>query len=403
MSAVRAKDTALVQRLLDEDREPGMLDAAFGLAVRMHAGGLASLLLQYGADPDRCGPGELLSLREAVESGSPALVEALLDPRILGRCPASEFSQMRDLARHWHEVGAEAELRRRTGSQEAVVRTRVEDDEYYSVDEFTLGRMTVRDGHGAILTDLERLAGVRTAFEELMARALGHDEDHAMWGTATILLANRRDQETWSAAAALRTHAAPSHRLFGAQVLRLTHLFDDSDEDAFARPALDIFTDWSAGEEDLAVLIEVLVALGEHADPRADTALLAHAGHPDPRVRSAVARGVGTRSESPAFRDEVREALLVLMTDVDPAVRLNACLSIGEGKDRDTVLADALAALLDDTDRQVRIAAVHGLALHRDERCVEAANRLGPPQPDVPSEEHYLASAWRYERCRDHC
>lgn len=96
----------------------------------------------------------MLSLREAVDSGSPALAEALLDDRIRGRYPVSELSEMRDLARRWHEAGVEAELRRRTGSQDALVRTRVEDDEYYSVDEFTLGRMTVRDGHGAILTHL---------------------------------------------------------------------------------------------------------------------------------------------------------------------------------------------------------------------------------------------------------
>ncbi|MEV0415464.1 HEAT repeat domain-containing protein [Streptomyces sp. NPDC050448] len=403
ISAVRAGDTALVKSLLREDSDPDMWDAAFCLAVRMRAGGLAQLMLQYGADVGRCGPVELLSLREAVDSGSPALVEALLDDRIQGRYryPVSELSEMRDLARRWHEAGVEAELRRRTGSQDALVRTRVEDDEYYSVDEFTLGRMTVRDGHGAILTHLEELLGVHTSFEELMARALGHDQHHSAWGSATVRLAGRRDQAIWSAAAALRTHADPSYRLFGAEVLRLTHLFDDSDEDAFAGPALDIFTDWSVKEADLAVLTEVLVALGEHADPRADAALLAYAGHPDPRVRGAVARGVGTWSESPAFSDDVREALLVLMTDVDTAVRRDACLTVGQGGDRGPVLANAMAALLDDVDRQVQVAAVQGLALHDDERCVEAARRLGPPQPGFLAEEYYLDAAWRYEWRRD--
>ncbi|WP_133895389.1 hypothetical protein [Streptomyces sp. KS 21] len=390
-----------MKSLLREDSDPDMRDAAFCLASRTYAGGLAQLLLQYGADPGQCEPDELLSLREAVDSGSPALVEALLDHRIRDRYPASELSQMRDLARCWHDAGVEAELRCRTGSQDALVRIRVEDDEYYSVSEFTLGGVTVRDGHGAILTDLDELLGVRTEFEELMARALDHDQDHTAWGRATILLAGRRDQATWSAAAALRVHADPSHRLFGAEVLRLTHLFDDSDEDAFAGPAVDIFMDWSAKEADLAVLTEVLVALGEHADPRADAALVAHAGHCDPRVRGAVARGVGTWSESPAFSDEVRAALLVLMLDVDTDVRRDACLTVGEGRDRAPVLADALAARLDDTDRQVQVVAVHGLALHDDERCVQAARRLGPAQPGFLNEESYLDSVWRYEWRRD--
>ncbi|WP_158713194.1 hypothetical protein [Streptomyces sp. NRRL S-1813] len=95
----------------------------------------------------------------------------------------------------------------------------------------------MRGGHGAILTHLEELLGVRTSFEELMDRALAHaDQNHTAWASATMLLAHRRDQATWTAAAELGTHTDPVHRLFGAEVLRLTHLFDDSDEVAFAGP-----------------------------------------------------------------------------------------------------------------------------------------------------------------------
>lgn len=400
ISAVRAGDAVLVKSLLREDNGPDMRDSAFCLAVRMSAGDIAQLLLQYGADPGQSRPDELLSLREAVESGSLALVEALLDSRIRGRYSESTLLEMRDLARRWHERGVETELRRLTGSQDALVRTPVQDDEYYSVEEYSLGGMAVRDGHAAILTHLEQLLGSRTSCEELMARALHHGQDHPAWGKATILLAHRRDRETWTAAAALRTHPEPSHRLFGAEVLRLTHLFDDSDEDAFAGPALDLFTDWSTGEEDLAVLTEVLVALGEHADPRADAALMPYAGHRDAGVRCAVARGFGTWPELPAFSGDVRAALLALMTDMDTAVRRAACLTVAEGRDRDPVFADAMTALLDDADRRVRVVAVYGLALHDDDRCVEAAHRLPPAPPGTPH-EYELDAVWRYERRRD--
>nr|WP_260848442.1 ankyrin repeat domain-containing protein [Streptomyces sp. SLBN-118] len=238
--AVRAGDTASVKRLLREDSGPTVGAAAFCLAVRARFAAIAQLLLQYGVDPRQCAPGSLLPLREAVDSGSPALVQALLDDRIRGRYAKSELLGMRDLARHWRDTGVVAELRQRTGSEDVVTRTRVQDDEFNSVDEFTLDGMTVRDGHGAILTHLEELLGVRTSFEELMDRALAHaDQNHTAWASATMLLAHRRDRETWTAAAALRTHTDPVHRLFGAEVLRLTHLFDDSDEDAFAIPALD--------------------------------------------------------------------------------------------------------------------------------------------------------------------
>ncbi|MFF5705566.1 HEAT repeat domain-containing protein [Streptomyces sp. NPDC012794] len=349
------------------------------------------------------GADEPLPLREAVDSGSPALVEQLLDAGVLGRYGRPELLEMRDRARHWYEAGAESELRRRTGSRDAVVRTRVQDDEYHGVDELTLGGMTVRDGHAAILTKLEELLGLRTPFEELMRRALLHGRDHSAWGTVTILLAHRRDRETWTAAEALRTRPDPAHRLFGAEVLRLTRLFDESDEDAFAGPSLDVLTDWPARETDPAVLAEVLKALGAHSDPRADAVILAHAGHHDAGVRREVANGFGTWTEPPGFSDEVREALLVLMTDPDARVRQGACLTAGRDRGRDPVLADAMAARLDDADRRVQVAAVYGLARHEDERCVAAARRLGPPRPgpNALDEEYSLDEARRYAWRRD--
>ncbi|MFF7976700.1 ankyrin repeat domain-containing protein [Streptomyces sp. NPDC007905] len=402
IAAVRVADTDLVKRLLLEGSDPDVRDAhgtpVFWLAVRTYSAPIVQLLLEHGADPERCGPDGPLPLRAAVDWGSPALVEMLLHDRVRGRYRKSELLDMRDPARHWHETGIEVELRRRTGAENAVGRTRVQDDEFNSVDECSLGGMTVRDGHAAILTRLEELLGIRVSFEELMDRTLAHpDQDHTAWGSATILPAHRRDKETWTAAATLRTHPDPFRRLFGAEVLRLTHLFDGSDEDAFTGPALDIFTDWSAKETDLAVLTEVLVALGEHPGPRAEAALLPHAGHRDARVRQAVAQGFSTWSSPPVFSDAVRKALLELITDPEAAVRQYACLTVAEGKDRDPVFTNALAALLDDADRRVQTIAVYGLALHDDERCVEGARRLGPPQPDYPGEDRYLGAAWRYE------
>ncbi|MFI8007906.1 hypothetical protein [Streptomyces sp. NPDC086010] len=44
------------------------------------------------------------------------------------------------------------------------------------------------------------------------------------------------------------------------------------------------------------------------------------------------------------------------------------------------MFTDAVAALLDETDRLVLLAAVYRLALHDDERCTEASGLLVPPQ-----------------------
>ncbi|MFB6836196.1 hypothetical protein [Streptomyces sp. NPDC056361] len=68
-----------MRSLLQDDSNYRVRDQAFCLAVRSYCGHIAQLLLQYGADPSQCTSDELLPLREAVESGSPTLVEALLD------------------------------------------------------------------------------------------------------------------------------------------------------------------------------------------------------------------------------------------------------------------------------------------------------------------------------------
>ncbi|MGW5348049.1 HEAT repeat domain-containing protein [Streptomyces sp. NPDC004050] len=372
------------------------------MAVQAFHGGIADLLLMGGADASRCAPEELLSLREAVDSGSPALVGALLDHRIRDRYPASELLEMRDLARSWHEAGTEAELRRRAGSQEELVRTRVQDDEYYTVGELTIGAMTVRDGHGAILTDLEELLGIRASCEELIARALDRDQDHTVWGRAAIVLAHRRERETWAAAETLRADADPSRRLFGAELLRLIELFADSHEEEFCVLAVDALTDWSAVETDTAVLATVLYGLDSYAGPRAEAALLAHVGHHDGGVRQAVAAGLGTRLDSTYLSGEAREALLTLMTDPDTDVRITACRKAGEVRNGDPALTDAMAALLDHPERRVQLVAVYGLALHDDERCVEGADRLGQPRPGFRDEEMAcLDVAWRYRWRRD--
>ncbi|MFJ9591120.1 hypothetical protein ACIRS3_00005 [Streptomyces virginiae] len=406
IAAARAGDTFLVKQLLEDDGDDGDYDertAAFAVAVQAFHGDIAELLLCGGADASQCAPDELLPLREAVDSGSPALVDALLTHSIRDRYAASKLMEMRDLARRWCEAGAEAELRRRTGSQDDLVYTRVQDDEYYTVGELTLGGMTVRDGHGAILTGLEEMLGIRASCEELITRALDHDQDHAAWGRAAILLSHRREQETWTAAETLRADTDPSCRLFGAELMRLIELFADSHEEEFCVLATAALADWSAEETDSAVLTEVLYGLDSYAGPRAEAALLAHVGHHDAGVRRAVAAGLGTRSDSTYLSDEAREALLVLMSDPDTDVRIAACLSVGAVGNGELALSDAMAALLDHPERRVQLVAVYGLALHNDERCVEGADRLGRPRPGFRNEEAgYLDAAWRYQWRRDH-
>ncbi|WP_181793945.1 HEAT repeat domain-containing protein [Streptomyces sp. WELS2] len=138
--------------------------------------------------------------------------------------------------------------------------------------------------------------------------------------------------------------------------MRLTLLSDQSDEQPFAGAALELFVDWSGRETDAAVLTEVLVGLADHADPRADAALLPYDSHPDVRVRRAVASASDMWSRS--FSPVIQETLPGLMTDPDAEVRQRACRTVADGRSRDPALADGMAELLDDPVRQVRVVAV---------------------------------------------
>ncbi|MHC6628793.1 HEAT repeat domain-containing protein [Streptomyces globosus] len=397
-----------VKQLLEERHDlphegPDDATAALAAAVQARHTDVADLLIRRGAVPGDIAPDRLPPLREAVDFGSPALVDALTATSILHRYPTSELRELRDLARTWHEAGTEAELRRRTGSSGDAAYTRVQDDEgYYQVGELTLDGMTVRDGHGAILTELERLLGIRTSCGDLVTRALEREEGHTAWGRAAILLSHRREPEAWAAAETLRADTDPKRRLFGAELTRLFELFADAHEEQYCVLAVAALTDWSADETDPAVLAEVLHGLSSYQGPRAEAALLAHLAHRDPRVRRAVAAGLGTSMDGRHLSDAARDGLLTLLRDPDTDVRIAACRSAGDTANGDPGLRDATAALLDHPERRVRLEAVQALALHRDERCVDAAKRLGPPRPGHQEEELYcLEAAWRYERHRE--
>ncbi|MFJ6854919.1 hypothetical protein ACIQM3_31075 [Streptomyces sp. NPDC091271] len=83
---------------------------------------------------------------------------------------AAAHTELLDLARQWHGTGAEAGLRDRTGASEPVVRVQVRDENYFQdYEQFTLGGVTVREGHGEILTGgmARHLDGVRRYEERL--------------------------------------------------------------------------------------------------------------------------------------------------------------------------------------------------------------------------------------------
>jgi HEAT repeat protein len=121
-------------------------------------------------------------------------------------------------------------------------------------------------------------------------------------------------------------------------------------------------------DEEVEVVQAVLIALSQQHDGKAIPLAIRFASHSDSMVRYAVVL-VLTGHEHPAAID----ALVLLSADDDPHVRDWATFGLGTQIDLDTrMIRDALAARLDDPDRDTRAEAQIGLARRKDRRLVPA-------------------------------
>lgn len=298
-AAVRSGDVKAVTALLDAGGDPDAVDDRGTPALCLAVDGfdLATVeVLMRSARLDRVVDGQTPLLR-AVDRGASDIVTALINHGAQLWHKDREGRDALALARSWHETGAVAELRRRSGSAGTVRRETVRDENGVSVEELTLAGLTVRTGHSAILTALEPRYGIRTSFTELLSRALAEpDVDHEIWWVTTNVLQERRDRATWDMAAALRDRPDPRERYFGAEVLRLFNLFDYSDEAPFDAPLVDLFLPWAAREPDPRVLRPLTAGLSGALDPRAERPLHDLARHADSGVRGGRSSVCSTES-----------------------------------------------------------------------------------------------------------
>ena len=433
VSAVRARDADAVRALLEEGADPDTAGEdglpVLCAAVAAYDEPVAEALLEGGADQDRPLPDGTTPLLRAVDLGSPAMVTALLGNEPQLRLPQSAQARLLSLARNWYETGAAQELRRRTGVSGPVEVVLTLDDEYKHVERVSLGGLTVRAGHGAVLTWLERSFRIPTPVAELAARALRHpDEKHVEWFEACFALSQRRDEEAWSAVVGLRHHPSPAHRRFAAYSLGIGVSVETTGQDWYAKARNRLLAIWAIEETDGEVLAKVLEAypgddhpdqeaLGlrhaNHADPRVrrevpyylhrhgvplspagTTALLALARDPETAVRSAVCSALGAGRD---LTSETRNALLTLVRDPDSGVRAGAAVALSSSRDRAPVVTDAFRALLDDDDRMLRLEGAYGLAQLDDPRTEEAYERVGPLGSGF-EHDHRALGLWRWSR-----
>ncbi|MFC9296503.1 HEAT repeat domain-containing protein [Streptomyces sp. NPDC057011] len=426
--AVRAGDAERVRELLEAGADPDTAGEdglpVLCAAVAAFAHGIAEDLVEAGADPDRVLPDGTTPLLRAVEGGSDSTVGALLWSRDLQdpglRLPEAERERLLAAARHWYGTGPETELRRRTGATGPAHTSEV-DENWCRVGQIALGGLTVRAGHGAVLTTLESAFGVPAPLEELVARAVRHpDPGHVDWAGSRYALGERLGEGAWETVTALRHHPSPDHRRFAADWLQTQQFFPGHDVYPHHEEDRELLAAWADAEPDAVVLAEVLSALTEHEveHPRLEAIGLRYAGHPDPRVRREVPDCLSWSGRP--LTPGGGAALRALTRDPDDQVRFTAALTLlaEEHEDperpravvRDLVrdphspvhggAADYLAAsddrtadatalllgLLDTDDRVLRLIGAYGLALRNDPRTPEAYARvleLGPIyQPD---------------------
>ncbi|MEU0892898.1 HEAT repeat domain-containing protein [Streptomyces massasporeus] len=399
VEAVRRKDPDEVRALLDDGADPDTLAEGLPvlcLAVAAYDTDVADALLQAGADPQHPLPDGSTPLTRAVDGGSHLLTLALATGRKPLTAPAR--ADMMARARRWAEAGAEAELRRVTGLTGPVERIRVEDDEIgWWCEQLTLGPVTVRDEHRAILTSMEVLYGIRTPFDDVVARALAHpDRDHVVWCDVASTLGRRLDEETWQWTRDLLNHPDRLHRLLAAEILLSLILGDPlKGGDPFWDRGRELVP-WAEQEEDPEVLVALLNAMTHDSAPEIEAVGLSHLTHPDPRVRALVPDTL----ERSRVRPEGLAMVLTLAGDADSGVREAACRWLGHYRGSEPQVGDALVALTHDERQEIRIDAVSGLAYRDDPRCVEAEHRIGPRDPDQPFDER-LMDVSRYQRRRE--
>jgi hypothetical protein len=132
------------------------------------------------------------------------------------------------------------------------------------------------------------------------------------------------------------------------------------------------------------------------ADAADVAAVLALAAHGDPVVRGAVARTLPLLTHGDVPTAEMVEAAVALSADPDKRVRDYSCFALAEQwREVDTpAVREALAARLDDIDREARSEALVGLAYRQDPRALPRVRAaLSRPSGDVWRLEMVAAGA----------
>jgi hypothetical protein len=242
-----------------------------------------------------------------------------------------------------------------------------------------IARAGATGAHQAIVTYLEESLGVLVARDELLARALtDRDPESANWDRQRFSLTRRLDARTSLRWAVDRlADPDPDVRRFAVDVA-LSMSFDDppGQDEALAalRSRLPL-------EPDAGVLAALIGAFAEYQVSGEMPEIIAHSGHPDHRVRRAVAARMCHVLPAPI----ATAVLAVLGRDDDGQVRAIALRVIRDYLFDHPLTGELIAAGLEDPDHRVRLEALAGAARSGDAGAAAELWRLaGQGGPDSP-------------------
>ncbi|HEX8343303.1 MAG TPA: hypothetical protein VF657_00985, partial [Actinoplanes sp.] len=289
------------------------------------------------------------------------------------------------IARSWADVDAASELRRRLGDANAVAsRETVMVGEY---DHAECIRVTAADerwaevqrAHPAIVAYLEDRLGTVASRDELMARALlDRDPDSCNWSQLWFSVRNMPDDEaTLRWATKILMHPDQDARRFAAEVV-VSRSFEQAEP--VAGYVLDALRTRLAVEPDAGVLVSLILAFSNYHNSGVPPEVVAHAEHPDPGVRGAVAHGYYGALSDPAAVPGSVETLTKLARDRDGQVRATALWVFRVHAFDHPVTGHLIAAGRDDPDARVRAEAWAGPARGGETAAYEEPRR-GADEP----------------------
>jgi HEAT repeat protein len=205
--------------------------------------------------------------------------------------------------------------------------------------------------------------------DELFAQTLTGDYDDESQWAAVHTLRSEGSRAVFNRATEWRNSDNPLKRARGADVLAQLGRTGDKHRNNFPDESFSIVSTLVRREKDRLPLLAEVHALGHIGNPSAVPLVIEHRLHSSADVRLAVAQALGHFANDPRTVD----ALLALMQDTDEQVRDWATFGLGVLGDLDTnEIRDALFQRLADPDTDVLEESLVGLSKRKDQRALHS-------------------------------